>query len=466
MAKSKFDFDIVAHDRASKILAHIAGQMGVLQEATTALGRAGVAAGQGFATGGNSVRQNTQKALSPLDKLGKNLKTVSFGLSALNAPGATAAARLGAVVKAAAKLSEMRKTAVTPPPAAPVNNPFSGLGVTLPPPPPTPPAAGGLMEGAFGGVLMRIGGFAAGVAIATAAVYKLASAADNFTAKYSGKAQDVLVAAADIGVSTKFLQNMENVAYRQGLPQGTFTSSFAAFADVANMARKGLNLPAAQFFKILGVNLGTPWAPRNMEAIYGDTVRAFFQAQGKINPQTLKQGTDTIALTPLLRLTRMSPAEVQAQAALMQKSVMTDPTLQSLRANFAARRTADVTEEGTKAYLAGKYGTPVSDPLQNLRNWFFGAVGPSGETRPPAMPARPSVSTEGIFTPSGQPWQAPLLYKPKSESSQQPAPAQQPANQRIDLFISADPGVTVRDRTSPGQSSTNVRIFKSGPDAR
>ena len=465
MAKSKFDFDIVAHDRASKILAHIAGQMGVLQEATTALGRAGVAAGQGFATGGDSVRRNTKKPLSTLDKLGKNLKTVSFGLAALNAPGATAAARLGAVVKAAAKLSEMRKTAVTPPPAAPVNNPFSGLGVTLPPPPPTPPAAGGLMEGAFGGMLMRVGGFAAGIAIATAAVYKLASAADNFTAKYSGKAQDVLVAAADIGVSTKFLQNMENVAYRQGLPQGTFTSSFAAFADVANMARKGLNLQAAQAFKMFGVNLGTPAAPRPMEDIFKDTMRAFSQAQ--VNPQTRKQAADLFGVGALLRLTRMSPTDVQAQAASMQKSVMTDTTLQKLNANEVARRTADVTAEGTKAYLAGKYGTPLSDPLQNLRKWFFGAVGPSGEVpAPPMAPRRPAVSTEGIFTPSGQPWQAPLLYKPKSESSQQPAPAQQPANQRIDLHITADPGVTVRDRTSPGQSNTNVRIFKSGPDAR
>ena len=464
MAKSKFDFDIVAHDRASKILAHIAGQMGVLQEATTALGRAGVAAGQGFATGGDSVRRNTKKPLSTLDKLGKNLKTVSFGLAALNAPGATAAARLGAVVKAAAKLSEMRKTKVTPPPAAPVNNPFSGLGVTLPPPPPTPPAAGGLMEGAFGSVVMGLGRFTLGLGIAAAAIYKVASAADNFTAKYSGKAQDVLVAAADIGVSTKFLQNMENVAYRQGLPQGTFTSSFAAFADVVNMARKGLNIPAAQHFKTMGVNLGDPWAPRNIVDVYNDTMKAFSSA--RVNPQTRKQATDLFALTPLLRLTRMTPESVQAQAASMQKSVMTDTTLQKLNANEIARRTADVTAEGTKAYLAGKYGTPLSDPLQNLRNWFFGAVGPSGETRPPAMPARPSVSTEGIFTPSGQPWQAPLLYRPKSESSQQPAPAQQPANQRIDLHITADPGVTVRDRTSPGQSNTNVRIFKSGPDAR
>lgn len=473
MAKSKFDFDIVAHDKASDALASVAESMRLLRNETESLGRLGKAYGLNFSRGAATASRGAKTALSPLDKLGKNLKTISFGLAALNAPGATTAARLGAVVKAAAKLSELRKKSAA---AAAAAEPVAAPGGAIPPGGLPPRAPGSLNEGAAWGMLAReagavalnLGSLTLGLGVAAAAAYKLGSAADSFVSKYSGKAQDLVYAASDIGVSTKFLQDMENVARLHGLAQGTMTSQLAQFSMTVRNARLGLNLDAARAFNMLQIPVGDKDYQRPIEDIVGDVNKVLSANKNLSSTQLLALSTIGLG-TETRRIFTEAPANIAAQKAATAKATLTPADLTGLMASKITKIQSELAADAAGAHVAAGYVAPGADLFNRARKAFFDRFGRKTfyDEHPGLAPAfSPEAMSDTKVSRTNEPFQAHYLYGPQSRASQQPAPAQQPANQRIDLHITADPGVTVRDRTSPGQSNTNVRIFKSGPDAR
>lgn len=461
MPSNRFNIDIVANDRASQVLAQVAAQMNTLTQSTQNLAQAGQQLGQSFNQGAAQTGRAANIARTPLQNLTRTLKNVSVGLAAINAPGATAFARLAALSKAAGMLAGRRAaaaatTAATTPPT-PSGTPGSLWPVVR-------GMAGQAAADVFGPLMRGAGAAAVGLVAVGLATYKMVTAADAFVGKYSGKAQDIVYNASDIGVSTKFLQNMEHIGQMHGLQPGAATANLFSLSKLSREALLGQNTGAAQAFNLLGIGLGTPQHPRNVESLVGAINNVF--AQNKNLSATQLAALAVIGQGTEMRRLYTAPPEYNAALAAQTSAAVYTP--EDLKKFTTRQITATKTGIGKEAagMRAAATLSPIStgyqEALGGLFDWFA-----RDRTQQAEVELPPEAMAERAVDRANAPWQAPLIYKPQSplKPESQSGAGNDDILRKIELQITTDPGVNVREK-NPQQDGVSVRIFKNGVGAK